>query len=50
MESPVRNSMLSELVRAYRYWKEAENEERMKSVKEVIASKVGKNSQLVKNL
>ena len=27
-----------------------ENEERMKSVKEVIASKVGKNSQLVKNL
>lgn len=50
MESPVRNSMLSELVRAYRYWREAGNEERMNRVLEVIIGKVGENSQLVEHL
>lgn len=50
MESPVRNSMLSELVRAYRYWREAGNEECMNRVLEVIVEKVGENSQLAKNL
>lgn len=50
MESPVRNSMLSELVRAYRYWREAGDEERMNRVLEVIIGKVGENSQLVEHL
>lgn len=50
MESPVRNSMLSELIKAYLYWKDAEDEKRMAGVMKLIIDKVGSKSELVKDL
>ncbi len=50
MESPVRNSMLTELVNSYWYWKEEGSEERMQRVIAMIEDKVGKNSKLVEEL
>jgi predicted ATP-binding protein involved in virulence len=50
MESPVRNSMLRELITAYHYWKAAEDVERMNKILNLIIDKVGDESELVKNL
>ena len=50
MESPVRNSMLQELINSYNYWKREGDSERMERVIRLIESKVGGNSQLVENL
>ncbi len=50
MESPVRNSLLSELVDAYNYWKGVGDVMRMDKVINLIINKVGEESELVKNL
>lgn len=50
MESPVRNSMLAELVNSYWYWKENSDKDRMKRVVAMIEDKVGKNSKLIEEL
>jgi predicted ATP-binding protein involved in virulence len=50
MESPVRNSLLSELVNAYNYWKGVGDVVRMDKVINLIINKVGEESELVKNL
>lgn len=50
MESPVRNSMLQELINAYTYWKDAGDEVRMKRVIAIIESQVGAGSKLVEDL
>lgn len=50
MESPVRNSMLQELISSYRYWKAEGDSLRMDRVMNIIEKKVGKDSQLVENL
>lgn len=50
MESPVRNSMLAELVNSYWYWKENGDKDRMKRVIAMIEDKVGKNSKLIEEL
>lgn len=50
MEAPVRNSMLSELISAYRYWKDAGDASRMSKLLDLIIDKVGNDSELVKDL
>ena len=50
MEAPVRNSMLSELISAYRYWKDAGDASRMSKLLDLIIDKVGDDSELVKDL
>lgn len=50
MESPVRNSMLNELIQAYYYWKDVNDAERMNNIMKLIENKVGNNSELVKEL
>lgn len=50
MESPVRNSLLSELVNAYNYWKGVGDVVRMNKVINLIINKVGEESELVKDL
>lgn len=50
MESPVRNSMLGELIKAYRYWKEVGDIDRMHKLKDLIINKVGIDSELVKDI
>ena len=50
MESPVRNSLLSELVNAYNYWKGVGDVVRMDKVINLIIDKVGEESELVKDL
>lgn len=50
MESPVRNSLLSELVDAYNYWKSIGDVSRRDKVMKLIIDKVGKDSGLVQNL
>ena len=50
MEAPVRNSMLSELISAYRYWKDAGDANRMSKLLELIIDKVGDDNELVKDL
>ena len=50
MESPVRNSMLAELVNSYWYWKEEGDQDRINRVIAMIEDKVGKNSKLIEEL
>lgn len=50
MEAPVRNSMLSELISSYRYWKDAGDASRMSKLLDLIIDKVGNDSELVKDL
>ena len=50
MEAPVRNSMLSELISAYRYWKDAGDSNRMSKLLELIIDKVGDDNELVIDL
>jgi len=50
MELPVRNSLLSELVNAYNYWKGVGDVVRMDKVINLIINKVGEESELVKIL
>jgi predicted ATP-binding protein involved in virulence len=50
MESPVRNSLLNELIDAYNYWKGIGDVERMEKVMNLIVDKVGEESELVKLL
>lgn len=50
MESPVRNSMLAELINSYRYWRTAGDTCRMNKIMELIIHEVGSESELVKDL
>ena len=50
MDSPVRNSLLRELLESYSYWKDVGDENRMKMIRSLIIDKVGLNSNLVPDL
>lgn len=50
LETPIRNSQLQELCETYRYWKRANNADRMEKVLKKIINRVGNDSAMVKKL
>jgi predicted ATP-binding protein involved in virulence len=50
METPYRQFQVDELLKAYTYWKEAGNNEKMKRLKNKIKEKAGENSEIYKSL
>ncbi|GHT22153.1 hypothetical protein AGMMS4957_12000 [Bacteroidia bacterium] len=50
MDAPYRKVQVDELLKAYNYWKEADNKEKMSNLKNKIKDKVGENSEVYKSL
>jgi predicted ATP-binding protein involved in virulence len=50
METPYRQVQIDELLKAYNYWKEADNKDKMAKLKDKIKDRAGENSNVYKSL
>ena len=50
MDTPERDTFVRDLIEAYEYWKEADNEDMMNKLKEKIKEAVGVSSHLYQSL